>query len=305
MTGPTAASDLERAMGELGQLLGAVQGYAGQGVMGVADGFGMKGLAQRAARVLGDADLHTLVDDLFEDLARMAKAKRGGYHPGPIDIGKAVRETETVDLPFLRGEAQSEARAREAARDEWNKQRSKRGLDRSGSPPPPGQGGAKGRKLDEQGRKQQEEQQRLQERRQGSPPRTMGRDGRLRLAPGTVVPPPPAGGASASAAMKTALASVTDGSISKLIVGGAAEPLSHAVGCFDAAQQAAIGSARGQQACPFAFLVPPCKKAGDGRCEKCASGVKPPAGLIDLVLAKCDAERATLIRDKRKAARLD
>ena len=131
-TGLTAASDLERAMGELGQLLGQVQGYAGRGIMGTADGFGLKGLAMRAARVLGEADLLTLMDDLFEDLARKAKAKRQGEHPGPIDIGSAVMRTEMVDLPFLRQRADRDESARSAARDEMSKHRGKR----AGSPPP-------------------------------------------------------------------------------------------------------------------------------------------------------------------------
>ena len=41
------------------------------------------------------------------------------------------------------------------------------------------------------------------------------------------------------------------------------------------------------------------------RCEKCAAGVKPPGGLVELIIAKCDTERASLVRDKRKAANLD
>ena len=299
-TGLTAASDLERAMGELGQLLGQVQGYAGRGIMGTADGFGLKGLAMRAARVLGEADLLTLMDDLFEDLARKAKAKRQGEHPGPIDIGSAVMRTEMVDLPFLRQRADRDESARSAARDEMSKHRGKR----AGSPPP-GPGATKAAR----------QQAEAAAKQQGGPGSSgLGRPGGiLKLGAGTIVPyragivpPPPPGSGPYMSVMKSALASVADGKLAKLIITGQGiDPLSHAVGCFDVAQQAAMGTARGAQACPFAFLLPPCKKADSGRCEKCAAGVKPPGGLVELIIAKCDTERASLVRDKRKAANLD
>ena len=74
------------------------------------------------------------------------------------------------------------------------------------------------------------------------------------------------------------------------------------IACLDYAQRA-IGRAGGQRVCGFACLLPPCKHAAEGKCERCAaSPADLPALLVDAVVKKATPSLQKQVAQKRAAA---
>lgn len=103
-------------------------------------------------------------------------------------------------------------------------------------------------------------------------------------------PPPPPGGApppgsgTPEGRMRAAADKYAAGSIKAMTGVGSMACL------FDEMQQAYLGTADvTKMACPFACVVPPCKKGV--KCNKCPNNVAPPKGLVQMLMPKLDQNR--------------
>lgn len=96
VTGPTAVNDIERAMGDLGELLAQLHSHAGGGKLGTVQSFGLVRLARLASQSIPPANVLELFDKLFKRLGAHAAKRRKGHWHTAVDIAAYVKEARTA-----------------------------------------------------------------------------------------------------------------------------------------------------------------------------------------------------------------
>ena len=314
--GARAAGDVERAMRHLGDLIGQAHGLAGGCDMSGEEYFGLDEMARVAFAVLAAGDVKQMFVDTFARLSRQARERRAGNRLGAVDVQREVDDSIEKDLNGLEQDAITRATAVAAM-----------AAGRGGVVPALGATAA----VDGGGQATKTEK-RKQKREAAAAAKVANKKQLLSLAAtaggnddlaaidggapsGALVPSSAAMAASAAGRLSQleaaragnlpagdvqkmidALKSITDNSVTAFT-----GPKS-AAACFDYAQKA-IGRKQEQMCCPFAMLVPPCKKPE--ACNRCKnSAPKPPSALLQAVLGKMSPSLRESIIAKRKAGGL-